>query len=68
MNTEEIREAFRLLRDLCDARGHPLLDTLEHLCLVESASLELLLCACKPLISETHSNVIPLIRDYSVKA
>ena len=64
MQPSEIAEAFTLLRQLCDPRGHPLLTALENFCLVESVALEAVLDGLREV---QPSNVIPLIRDYSVK-
>ena len=61
----EITEAFQLLRDLCDPRGHDLLLTLENLCIVETLALDAVLEVTSQL---RPSNVVSLIDRYSVKA
>jgi len=55
--TEQIAEAFELLRSQCDPRGHALLNALENLCLVESYALEmfLLLRRCYDLNKKSNS-------------
>ena len=66
MRTHEIHEAFDLLRDLCDPRGHALLKALEQLCIMEALSLDAVLEQLQE-VSQS-SNVIPLLRDYSARA
>lgn len=61
--TESIIQAFDLLRSQCDPRGHALLEALQDLLIVENMALDVVLEA----MSEDRSNVIPLVRDYSVK-
>jgi hypothetical protein len=65
-NTQQIAQGFELLKTQCDPRGHALLDALQSLCIVEAMALDSVLVAMSPE-AET-SNVIPLVRDYSVKA
>jgi hypothetical protein len=65
-NTQQIAQGFDLLRTQCDPRGHALLDALQSLCIVEAMALDSALGAMGETPVET--NVIPLVRDYSVKA
>ena len=69
MHQQQIHEAFALLRETCDPRGHALLDALESLCIVESTAIDGILNISRELVAiEECSNVIPLIDRYSVKA
>lgn len=65
MNETEIKEAFSLLRDLCDPRGHSLLAVLESTLLTESALLDGFVNMGK--LTEDRSNVVPMIAPYSRK-
>lgn len=67
MKSNEIHEAFCTLRQMCDPRGHDILDALENLCVSESVTLDEVIRTATHLKIQA-TNVIPLIRDYSVKA
>lgn len=65
----EIMNGFDALRKVCDPRGYALLDALERLCVFETRSLDSILVELDHLERHVPStNVVPLIRDYSVKA
>lgn len=65
MNETEIKEAFVLLRDLCDPRGHHLLAVLENTLLTEAALLDGFVNMGR--LTEEHANVVPMIDPYSRK-
>lgn len=60
--SQQIADAFDLLRTQCDPRGHALLEAMENLWLVESAALDCILD-----IPEPPSNVVSMIDGYSMK-
>jgi len=62
--TKDITEAFALLRDLCDPRGHDLLEVLEAVVLTERASLNLLSRTMDEFL-DVHT--VSAISDYSRK-
>ena len=69
MYETQIRDAFSLLRETCDPRGHSLLTALENLCIVESVAIDGILNISRELREiEERSNVVSLIDRYSVKA
>jgi len=70
MNEPEIHEAFVLLRDICDPRGHQLLTALENLLVSETRILDDVVQVTREweITQRPSANVVPLLRDYSVKA
>jgi hypothetical protein len=60
---ETIAEAFRLLRELCDPRGHDLLGSLESLCISESIGLD----AFYESFSKPDLSIVTAIDQYSKK-
>lgn len=71
LSPDEITEAFTSLRAMTDPRGHGLLDALERVVRIDALTLELVRTAIEmPVDSkdEPRSNVVPLIKEWSVKA
>ena len=62
-----LAEAFRLLREQCDPRGHDLLRALENLCIWESIALDEVLESMQGLGSKAPSNVVEMNDYYSRK-
>ena len=61
-----LAEAFRLLREQCDPRGHDLLRALENLCIWESIALDEVLESMQGL-GKAPSNVVEMNDHYSRK-
>ena len=62
----DVMEAFALLREMCDPRGHNLLTALENLCIVDSVALDGILQATELLLTPP-PGVVSRIEDYSVR-